>query len=198
MNIQFFASQLKNGGARPTLFEVQGSIGAEGQVPQTPFLVEAASLPASSLGVITVPYRGRQIKMPGDRRYADWSIQIINDGEFKLRNSFEAWVNTIQSAQGNKSDANNHTPYNTPIYCDWQVNQLDRTGAPIKSYLFVGCFPVEVGAIELSSGASDEIERFAVTMAYSYFVTKEAQKNTKRVTTDGQGLVDVKVLTGGG
>jgi hypothetical protein len=198
MNIQFFASRLKNGGARPTLFEVQGAIGPEGQVSSTPFLVESASLPASTLGVITVPFRGRLIKLPGDRRYNDWSITIINDGEFRLRNAFEAWVNTIQAAQSNRSDANNHTPYNSPIYADWQVNQLDRSGNPIKSYLFVGCFPVEVGAIDLSAGAGDEIERFTVTLAYSYFVTKEAIKNTKRNTTDGQGQVDVKPLTGGG
>lgn len=199
MNIQFFASQLKDGGARPSLFEVQGSIGPEGQLSQTPFLVKSASLPASNIGKIPIFYRGRSIQIPGDRpTYPDWQITIINDGQFKLRNAFEAWVNTMQAVQSNRSDANNHTPFNSPIYCDWQVNQLDRTGNPIKSYLFIGCFPTEVSSIDLSSDATDQIEEFAVNLTYSYFLIKEANKNTKRVTSDGQGQVDVKPLTGGG
>lgn len=198
-NIEFFAAQLKNGGARASLFEVQGPIGPEGQLPQTPFLVKSTTLPESLLGRIVIPFRGREIKIPGDRpSYPDWQITIINDGEFQLRNAFEAWMNTIQSVVNSTSDANNHTPFNSPIFADWQVNQLDRSGDPIKAYKFFGCFPTSISSIPVASDAKDTIEEFSVTLTYSFFIPKESEKNTKRETSDGQGQVDVKPLTGGG
>lgn len=172
MNINNFARAMQGAGVKPSLFEVQGSIGGN-QLSNTPFLVRSASLPGTVLGSIEVPYRGRRIKLPGDRQFVDWTISIINDGKFEIRNAFETWINSIQGVDSNVGVASfaDQSPFNTPLFQDWTVNQLDRTGKPIKAYKLVGCFPTDISAIDLSYDSSDQIEEFSVTLAYSYFVS---------------------------
>lgn len=169
MNIRTFASKLTDSGVKPSLFEVNGSIGGS-QDPSTPFLIKAASLPGQSIGVIEVPYRGRRIKIPGDRAFADWSITIINDGRFNLRTKFERWMNNIQGMENLRSVfPAQQSALQPTMYQDWSVKQLDRRGNVIKTYALVGCFPTDISAIDLSYEATDQIEEFTVTLAYSYF-----------------------------
>ena len=172
-DITTFARQMVGGGVKPSLFEVNGPIGGASLV-QTPFLIKAASLPGTALGTIEVPFRGRKIKLPGDRAFSDWSITIINDSAFSLRNEFETWVNNIQGMQSNVSIpafAASFTPFLNPMFQDWTINQLNRQGTPIKAYKMIGCFPTDISAIDLSYDSTDQIEEFTVTMAYSYFAT---------------------------
>ena len=169
MNIKRFANAMQGAGVKPSLFEVQGNIGPT-QSALTPFLVKSASLPGTQLGTIEIPYRGRRIKVPGDRTFSDWTINIINDNKFQLRNLFELWVNSIQSMERNVA-ANEFQNLLGPVFQDWTVNQLDRTGKPLKSYKLIGCFPTDISAIDLSYEATDQIEEFSVTLAYSYFTS---------------------------
>ena len=169
MNIKRFANAMQGAGVKPSLFEVQGSIGGS-QSALTPFLVKSASLPGTALGTIEIPYRGRRIKVPGDRTFGDWSITIINDNKFQLRNLFELWVNSIQAMERNVASSE-FTNLAGPIFQDWQVNQLDRTGKPLKAYKLIGCFPTDISSIDLSYEATDQIEEFSVTLAYSYFTS---------------------------
>jgi hypothetical protein len=189
MNIKNFANAMQGSGVKPSLFEVQGSIGGT-ESPLTPFLVKAAQLPGTALGIIEIPYRGRRIKVPGDRVFADWTITIINDNKFALRNLFELWVDGIQSMVRNVA-TNEFTNFAQPVFCDWTVNQLDRTGNPLKAYTMVGCFPTDISSIELSYDQSDTIEEFSVTMAYSYFTSNVG-------TPDGTPLPGLTKLTPGG
>lgn len=169
MNIKRFANAMQGAGVKPSLFEVQGNIGPT-QSSLTPFLVKSASLPGTQLGTIEIPYRGRRIKVPGDRSFGDWTITIINDNKFALRNLFELWVNSIQAMERNVAE-NEFLNLAGPVFCDWTVNQLDRTGKPLKSYKLIGCFPTDISAIDLSYEATDQIEEFSVTLAYSYFTS---------------------------
>ena len=169
MNIKNFANAMQGAGVKPSLFEVQGRIGGS-ESPLTPFLVKAASLPGTALGTIEIPYRGRKIKVPGDRVFSDWSISLINDNKFQLRNLFELWVDSIQSMERNVA-TNEFINFSTPVFADWTVNQMDRTGKPIKAYTLVGCFPTDISPIDLSYESSDQIEEFSVTLAYSYFTS---------------------------
>ena len=187
MNINKFAQRMQGAGVKPSLFEVQGPIGSV-QLSEVPFLVKAASLPGSALGVIEIPYRGRRLKVPGNRTFADWTITIINDGKFKIRNAFETWVNSIQTMETNIAIGGDPQILLPPVFCDWQVNQLDRTGAVLKSDKLIGCFPTDISAIDLSYEANDQIEEFTVTLAYSYFSSNEG-------TPDVQTKPDNKVLT---
>jgi len=189
MNIKNFANAMQGAGVKPSLFEVQGRIGGT-ESPLTPFLVKSASLPGTALGTIEIPFRGRRIKVPGDRVFGDWTITLINDNKFQLRNLFELWVNSIQSMQTNIA-TNEFINFAGPVFTDWTVNQLDRAGKPIKAYTLVGCFPTDISPIDLSYESTDQIEEFSVTLAYSYFTSNVG-------TPDAQPLPGLNNFTTGG
>ena len=176
-NISSFAGQFLKGGIRPHLFEVNGNIGPFAD-EKIPFLVKAAQLPASTLGLIEVPYRGRKIKVPGDRTFAEWTITVLSDGHFDLRDKFEAWSSGINQHESNVPNEESQ-PMQGENYMDWQVFQLDRKGNKIKGYNFIGCWPSEVSAIDVNHETTDSLTEFTVTLQYTYWTSN---------TTDGQGL----------
>lgn len=188
-SIDNFKSALVGGGARANLFEVELAFpAASGYAPSEVdrFLVKAAQLPASNVGVIDIPFRGRNLKVAGDRTFDPWTITVINDTDFHLRNAFEIWMNKI-----NKLDDN--AGIITPAYyqADMKVFQLGRgrpassstsnnaqtvnsgiTTGPmpvLKSYIFKGCFPTAVSAIDLSYDSSDTIEEFTVDLQVQWY-----------------------------
>tara|TARA_B100002019_G_scaffold229445_1_gene202845 strand:+ start:4011 stop:4700 length:690 start_codon:yes stop_codon:yes gene_type:complete len=200
--IEDFKSKLIGGAARPNMFEVELQFPSfvEGgsdtkMLDNSRFLVKAANLPASNINVIEVPFRGRNLKIAGDRTFDVWTITVINDIDFGIRNAFERWMNGI-----NKHD--NATGYINPAQyqCDARVHQLGRNtigsvntaqpgpgNAPIKagsnvpvlkSYLFHGVFPTNVGAIEVSYDNSDTIEEFTVDLQVQWWDALNADGKT--------------------
>ncbi|MBC8442761.1 MAG: phage tail protein [Proteobacteria bacterium] len=183
MNIDKFASNFVGGGIRPHLFQVSGAIGSDNSKRETQsFHIKSASLPASTLGKIDVPYRGRKIPIPGDRSFAEWQITVMCRGDLALRDSFEQWSNDINehvdnlSGFGNSPDhqplGNNSSYANPNVFKDWQISQLDRGGNVLKEYTFYGCWPSEIAAIALDADTNDTIAEFAVTLQYSYWTTE--------------------------
>lgn len=180
-NISGFVSAFAGGGVRTNLFKVSGVIpGAVNGVATSraiSFLCKSAQIPASSLGQIEIPYRGRRIKIPGDRTFADWSIIIISDANLNLRSAFEFW-----SAQFNTHVGNVTTNDFMSLMVPWSVTQLLRDGSPLRTYEFQGCFPSEVGAIELGYENNDSIAEFPVTLQYSWW---EAAPSISALGTPG-------------
>jgi len=129
--------------ARPTLFQIRG-LGAGRELE---FLCKATSIPESTLGVIEVPFQGRKIKIPGDRSFAEWSLTVINDDRFILRNYFEDWMNSIGSA----SDTFGNNNSVESIKEDAQVSQLGLDGSIIATWNIIGAFPTAVAANEFSA-----------------------------------------------
>jgi len=172
-NVNAFTSKIVKGGARPHLFEVTGNVGAGANVGDSrlkTFLVKAAQLPASSLGIIEVPFRGRKVKIPGDRTFAEWTITVICDGDFDLRDSFEKWSNQLNEHEANISSDTAHQPVAAgAVYQNWTIAQLDRQQNRIKEYEFVGCWPSEVSAMEVNYETTDTIHEFTVTLQYTYW-----------------------------
>lgn len=168
-NISDFVKAFAGGGVRTNLFKVTGSIPAPGfDQRAASFLIKAAQLPASSLGTIEVPFRGRKIKLPGDRTFQDWQITVLSDVNLSLRSAFEFWSAQFNSHVGNVSAGPDITT--VALMPTWQVTQLTRTGDPLRTYSFIGCFPSEIGAIELSYENNDQIAEFPVTLNYSWWV----------------------------
>ena len=168
-----FKSKLVGGGARPNLFRATINFPsyAGGNSELTSFMCKAAQLPSSVIAQIDVPFRGRQLKIAGDRTFDQWTVTIINDVEFKLRNAFETWMNAI----ANHADIGG--TQNPELYfTDLQVKQFDRDETIKKIYNFKDAWPVDVSAIDLSYGDVDTIERFTVTWQYQYWTSD---------TTDG-------------
>jgi hypothetical protein len=168
LGVDDFKAKLRGGGARPNLFKVTINFPAVagGDAELTSFLCEAAQLPGSTIGVIPIPFRGRQLKVAGDRTFAPWTTTIINDTDFAVRNSMERWMNSINAHSAN-------TGLTSPIAyeSDIIVEQLDRDGSSLKKYTLRGAFPNDLSPIELSYADQDTIERFSVTFEYQYFDT---------------------------
>lgn len=166
LGVDDFKAKLKGGGARPNLFKatINFPAYANGDVEITSFLCEAAQLPGSTMGVITIPFRGRQLKLAGDRTFDTWSPTIINDTDFAIRNAMERWMNGINAHKAN-------TGLTSPIdyEADLLVEQLDRDGSILKTYTFRGCFPTAVAPIDLSYATNDDIERFTVEFQVQYW-----------------------------
>ena len=174
MNINKFKSALSKGGVRPHLFRVQGMIGTTSLPTKVGFLCKAASLPATSISALEVPFRGRKIKLPGDRTFEAWTLSFLSDGDFKLRNAFEKWMDDINQTVANVSTTEHNL--SGVLFPDWNIDHLDRKGEPVKSYKFFHCWPSEVAAVDVSTDASDLVE-FTVTMQYSYFITQDTDES---------------------
>jgi hypothetical protein len=159
-----FKGKLAGGGARPNLFEVELAFPTDVNVDneilnKARFLVKAAALPASNITPIEVPFRGRILKVAGDRTFDTWTITVINDVDFSIRSAFEKWMNVI-----NKMD--NATGLTNPAeyHKDATVHQLDRDGSILRSYKFWDIFPTNISAIDVSYETGDTIEEFTVEL----------------------------------
>ena len=155
-----FHSKLQGGGARPNLFEVElafpDAVAIENDVLQKArFLVKAAALPASTIAPIDVPFRGRILKIAGDRTFETWTITVINDTDFSIRSAFEKWMNTINKM----SDATGVVDPEA-YQKDATVKQLDRDGSTLSTYKFHDVFPTNISQIDLSYETVDAIEEF--------------------------------------
>ena len=176
-NITEFRSRLSGGGARANLFEVEIAFPEELVIDlnlvtdKVPFLVKAAEIPASNLGNIPVPYRGRVLPVAGDRTFDPWTVTVINDTDFQIRDAMEKWsnsINDLQTAQGSVDPA----VYQRSAL----VKQLSREGANpgdpekvLRTYNFEGIYPNTVSSIPLDFGATDQIQEFQVTFNYLFY-----------------------------
>ena len=169
-NIDDFRAKLLGGGARANQFKVTittplGISVGPFDLEKASFMVRSASLPAMTLGEIAVPFRGRQIWIAGDRTFDEvWSTTFLNDTDFQIRNAMENWsngINDLRTATG-VTDPNKYQ-------VDLTVEQLDRGGDLLKSYIFRNAWPTSISAIDLTSDAADAIEEFEVTWRYQHF-----------------------------
>ena len=172
--ISNFKSKLTGGGARANLFEVVLTFPDTAQpdsavLDKARFLVKGANLPASNVAQIEVPFRGRVLKIAGDRTIDSWTVTVINDTDFGVRSAFERWMNTINRMSDNTGLVN-PADYQADAY----VYQLDRDGSTLRSYRFYDTFPTQVGPIELSYDAQG-IQEFTVELQVQYW---EAIKGT--------------------
>ena len=167
-NINDLRSQLTFGGAKSSLFQVQITNPASGLADlKVPFMAKAATLPASTLGTIEVPYFGRKIKLAGDRTFEEWTVTIINDEDFLIRNAMEQWAASINSHQGNITSFASASPLQYKAQA--QITQFSKTGTPLRVYQFNGLFPVQIGGIEMNWENENQIEEFQVTFQYDWW-----------------------------
>ncbi len=205
--ISNFKSRLQGGGARPNLFEVDfpafpaaalnsenGALWGATEQETFRFMCKSAALPASNIAPIDVPFRGRTLKVAGDRTFDTWTVTIINDEDFLLRSQFEGWTNAI-SKLDNASGATNPSSYMADAY----VRQLGRgynagrfsvtndstdpanaggnIPAPyLRSYRFFDVFPTNVSQVDLSYDTGDTIEEFTVEFQVQYWSAGEGDE----------------------
>jgi hypothetical protein len=171
-NVAEFRANMIGDGARPNLFSVALNFpaavtGGTTAASKTTFMAKTAQLPGSTVGTVTVPYFGRELKFAGNRTFTDWTLTIINDEDFAIRNSLENWMNLINSHASNVRSAAAKAPGGYSV--DAVVTQYGKTNEVLKTYNFVGLFPIDLAAIDLDWGSNDSIEEYSVTFAYQYW-----------------------------
>jgi hypothetical protein len=196
----FLANGLIWGGARPSTFDVQGTIPAAivGNMDSTTmnrlqFTCKAASVPALRLGRIPVGYFGAKIKLAGDREWDDWRITVMNDEDFNGRAFFESWNNSImafisnymQSAEDQVSVSNIAAIVEESYKADWTVTQYGRDKTPIRAYTFIGMWPSIVAEMPLDWDMSNRIQEFGVTMTFdTMYPSLEGQRGNQTLYQD--------------
>jgi hypothetical protein len=158
-----FKSKLSGGGTRSNLFEVELAFPAavnidSNTLDKSRFLVKAAALPASNVTPVEVAFRGRTLKLAGDRTFETWTITVLNDTDFAIRSAFEKWSNYM-----NRLSDNTGTTDPSLYQADAFVYQLNRDGTILRAYHFYDTFPTSVGSINLSY-ETDSIQEFTVEM----------------------------------
>lgn len=177
-NVSSFLGKV-NQGVRPNLFlatinfpitAVDKPTGTDTELVN--LLCKSAALPASNLGVIEVPFRGRTVKIAGDRTFDTWTATFINDRDFKVRHAMERWMRSINAHDANTAEL--IVPNTTAGYtADITVDQLERDatagGSILRSYNLIGCFPTNVSQIDLAYDSNDQIEDFTVEFQLQYW-----------------------------
>ena len=172
---KFRSGALAKGGARANLFEVvisdiDATLMTAAGVKEFTFACKAAAIPAMAITAVEVPYFGRVVKVPGNKTFDNWSVTIINDEGFAIRNGFEKWVASMGTHIGNiQSTAS--SALESGLYGNAEVVHYGKSGTASKlaTYNFVNIFPVSVSEIALGWDANDAVEEFTVEFAYDYW-----------------------------
>ena len=176
LGILDFQQKVK-GGVRPNLFQVQHEfpeLAKPSDASLESYLCKSAALPASTVGTVELPFRGRVLKVPGDRTFESWTATFYMDDAFELRGAYEKWIDLTNRVDVNMSDTNI-----TSVLKDITVSQLDKFGdaavgkglVPIRAYTLAQAFPVSVSQISVAYDNNDSYEEFDVEFAYQYFTT---------------------------
>ena len=196
-SVNSFVNALKGGGARANQFRVAFPA-LDGSTGLMEFMGRGAQIPAVTMGEVTVPYRGRQVFVPGDRTYDAWTITVFNDSGFTIRGALENWQNQVQDI-GSTTQASIE---GMSVYRDASVLHLGRNGEILRTYNLFNCWPTTVDAIDLAFDTNDAVEEFGVTFRFNYMTVRSGQEGarsradrfTKNFATEG----NLGTGTGGG
>ena len=169
-NINDFKAKLAGGGARANQFKVTmpfpGYSVVGGETQQMAFLCTTAQLPGMTISETPIPFRGRTLYIAGDREFEPWTVTILNDTDFLVRNGLERWMNGMNNMTDNEG-LTNPVDYQVDAF----VDQLDRNGSVLKTYTLRGTFPTTLAPIDLSYSDNSAVETFSCTFRYQYFET---------------------------
>ena len=176
-NVNNFVAQLQGGGARANQFKVNFPALGGGME----FLARSAQIPALTIGEIAVPYRGRQIFVPGDRTYDAWTLTIFNDTGYSIRSKLEGWANQIQNI-------GSVVEQDGSVYREAEVQQLSRAGSSVlRAYHLYGVWPTTIDEIDLAWDTNDTIDEYGVTFRFNYMTINNESSSNGRATSRGPG-----------
>jgi len=202
-NIADFRAKFK-GGTRPNRFKITGTIPGSNDIPQggdadpikgdgdiseTSFLVKAASMPSATIGEIIVPFRGRGLRIPGDRIFEPWTFTVLDDGK-GLREKFITWGDKINAHVKNLTK----DPSQQDDKAQWTVEMLDTKDASIRTVKLHNCWPLTISPIDLSMDVADSLSEYSVTLAYDFWTGGGA--SDEGVAKDDSGGVDPGPMAG--
>ena len=173
-SVNSFVNALKGGGARANQFRVSFPA-LDGSSGLMEFMGRGAQIPAVTMGEITVPYRGRQVFVPGDRTYDAWTITVFNDSGFTIRGALENWQIQVQDICSTTAASIE----GMSVYRDASVKHLGRNGETLRTYSLFNCWPTTVDAIDLAFDTNDAVEEFGVTFRFNYMTVASGSEGAR-------------------
>ena len=167
LNVNQFKEKLR-GGTRSNLFAVTLSTpdGLESLEEISNFMVKTAELPGSTISPIIIPFRGRQLKISGDKTFDPWSVTVINDPDFLVRKTLERWMSGMNNHEDNQGVDDGY-------FVDLRISQLDRNGDKLRTYILKDAWPSDLGPLPVSFDAQDTLGEYQVVFQYQYWTTEE-------------------------
>lgn len=188
--VQEFRAQMNYDGARPNLFNCEiafplglGGAGNGAAQQQFTFMARASQIPGDTIGVAPQFYFGRELKFAGNRTFSEWTVTVVNDEDYKTRDTFEKWMSAMNSHVGNLRNEN-FIKGDGGYQADGYITAMGKAGPDIKAYKFIGLFPIDLSPMEMDWGANDTIQEYAVTFAYQWWEWADGQNGP---TTDMLG-----------
>ena len=185
LTISTFAAQLKQAGARASLFEVtmtgrqplaasgDAGAGAQAATSDIKFMCRATTIPGLTITPITTQYFGREIKTPGEMEFADWSITILNDNNMRVRRMLEVWSDMINSHGDNIFNAKNTYTASDAGAWPWTgsatITQFNKTGESTQKYIMKECWPTSIDPIDMSYDNTGTLQEYGATFALNYW-----------------------------
>lgn len=185
-SLNSFRAQITGDGARPNLFQMNlpFPIGLAGDLglaqEKLSFFCHTSQLPGETIGSVPTFYYGREIKLPGNKTFQDLTLTIINDEDMVVRNTFERWMGKINSHSGNFRDPA-FLQADGGYAVDGYITQFSKAGpppTPLRTYKFIGCWPMDLSPIDVSFSANDTLEEFTVTLAYQWWEVPQEAPST--------------------
>ncbi len=176
-SINNFRAELVGQGARPNLYEVTipfpGAVNPGEAGQKMTFMCKGAQIPGADIGLVEVPYFGRNIKLAGNRTFAEWTTTVINDEDFAIHAGLVNWMNSIQG-----HGENLRTIAGNDYQVDAQVTHYKKEGEVAKQITMINCWPSSGAAMELGWDQNDAVEEFAVTWQYDYWQIADDKTQT--------------------
>ena len=162
----------QSGGARPALYQID----INGKNLSTSFtgseniLCKAASIPPANIAPLAVNYAGRAYKWNGFRTYDNWTVTVINDESFSIRNKMMNWMRKLGGRlEGTRNSIFGEQLDGTSFFDgDATVKQLSTSGTVVQTYKFDYLWPTEIAGIPVD-WSSDAIQEYTITFAYDYW-----------------------------
>lgn len=168
-----FLNQFKtnfSGGSRSNRFLISGDIPSGlGASRFSEFHVRSTILPQAMSTTLTYDYFGRKFHYPGEKQYSTWAFVVLDDtGNRNMWSYFSRWQNIINGNETNTS-FNITTPNTSYKANNWQIRHLDMNGdKTLKSFTLGGCWPVQVGQINLNMASPNLLNTFQVMIMFDY------------------------------
>jgi len=166
-SISDFKGALKQGGARPSLFEVQVVTSPVGVTIPLDHSSKCftAEIPGLTVAPIEKQYFGRTIKLPGEMTFGQLSTTFYNSEAYDIRAALEDWTDIINDPITNLGVSGISTTYSGKV----NLTHYGKDGTKGMTFSFIDCWPTSIAAIELSYDTVGDMENFAVTWEYDYY-----------------------------
>ena len=185
--VSTFKSKLaaQSGGARPALYEVDINhfTGDSSFSPNQNILVKAASIPPATIAPLAVNYAGRAYKWQGFRTYDNWTVTVINDEDFGIRNKMMSWMRLMSGKlEGDRTFGFGDPTASSKNWLDGDatVKQLSTSGGVKQTYKFDYLWPTEIAGIPVD-WSSDAIQEYTITFCYDYWTHGKGNSTTNVV-----------------